>query len=91
MQFNLILGAVSTRFVRGTRITCHGSESGACDLDFPHRMGSDGCYYNEDDRHCEACLNEACEYHDFYGYVYDEREEALTVGERNPSLAGRYV
>ena len=91
-EFNFILGTDNTEFVQGdTQVTCHGHESGTCELEFPHRMGGKGCYYNEDERYCEACMNEACEYHGNYGYVYDDREEALTIGERNPSLAGKYV
>ena len=93
MSFNFIIGAENTEFVKSEKqITCHGHESSACELFFPHRMGSKGCHYNEDDRFCEACMNESCEYHWFYGVPgYDEREEALTIGERNIGLAGRYV
>ena len=103
MSFNFILGTEETKFVESDKqITCHGHENGSCDLFFPHRMGSKGCHYNEDDRFCEACMNESCEYHNNYGAPiaysdwgdpiwYDERSEALTVGERNPGLAGRLV
>lgn len=94
MTFNLILGVENTQFVHGnTQVTCYGHLSGSCELEFPHRMGSKGCYYNEDDRLCDACLDEACDFHDNYGpdVWYYEQSEALTAGERNPSLARGYA
>ena len=75
-----------TKFVdNGKQVTCYGHKTGYCELEFPHRLGSDGCGFHKESDHCDQCDSGFCDYHHYIcPHYYDD--ESFTAQERNPGL-----